>query len=61
MYLFLVCLGSVAAGTVLGWTGTISESLRNSELNDIPVDTDVLGWISSFATIGAMITCFPIG
>ncbi|XP_066142079.1 facilitated trehalose transporter Tret1-like isoform X2 [Euwallacea fornicatus] len=56
-----VCLGAVAAGAVLGWTGTISDSLMTGSLNDIPVDNDVLGWISSFATIGAMITCFPIG
>uniref|UniRef100_A0AAR5PN85 Major facilitator superfamily (MFS) profile domain-containing protein n=1 Tax=Dendroctonus ponderosae TaxID=77166 RepID=A0AAR5PN85_DENPD len=56
-----VCLGSVAAGSVLGWTGTISESLQHSDLNGIPVDTDALGWISGFVTLGAMVICFPIG
>ncbi|KAH1012448.1 hypothetical protein HUJ05_011607 [Dendroctonus ponderosae] len=53
--------GSVAAGSVLGWTGTISESLQHSDLNGIPVDTDALGWISGFVTLGAMVICFPIG
>ncbi|XP_050303651.1 facilitated trehalose transporter Tret1-like isoform X2 [Anthonomus grandis grandis] len=56
-----VCLGSVAAGSVLGWTGTISEVLKKSALNGIPVDENVLGWISGFATLGAMVICFPIG
>ncbi|KAJ8955984.1 hypothetical protein NQ318_006255, partial [Aromia moschata] len=55
------CLGSVAAGTVLGWTSNISEALKASELNDIAIDEDSLGWIGSFATIGAMLMCFPIG
>lgn len=56
-----VCLGSVAAGSVLGWTGTTAAALQKSELNGINVDDDVLGWISGFATLGAMIICFPIG
>ncbi|XP_018573951.1 facilitated trehalose transporter Tret1 isoform X2 [Anoplophora glabripennis] len=56
-----VCLGSVAAGTVLGWTSNISDKLRNSELNDIFIDLDAVGWIGSFATIGGMLMCFPIG
>ncbi|KAJ8981382.1 hypothetical protein NQ317_002576 [Molorchus minor] len=56
-----VCLGSVAAGTVLGWTSNISEDLKASKLNDIFIDDDSLGWIGSFATIGAMVMCFPIG
>ncbi|CAG9766858.1 unnamed protein product [Ceutorhynchus assimilis] len=56
-----VCLGSVAAGTILGWTGTISKALKESKLNGIEVDDNVLGWISGFATLGAMLMCFPIG
>lgn len=56
-----VCLGSVAAGTVLGWTGTISTKLSAGELNGIYADQDMLGWIGSFATLGAMVMCFPIG
>ncbi|XP_076258320.1 facilitated trehalose transporter Tret1-like isoform X2 [Rhynchophorus ferrugineus] len=56
-----VCLGSVAAGSVLGWTGTISASLKNGDLNGIEADDDILGWIGSFATLGAMVMCFPIG
>ncbi|CAG9818841.1 unnamed protein product [Phaedon cochleariae] len=60
-----VCLGAVAAGTVLGWTGNISEKLTNSTLNstlnDIDIDKDASGWIGSFATLGALVMCFPIG
>ncbi|KAL1491479.1 hypothetical protein ABEB36_012072 [Hypothenemus hampei] len=56
-----VCLGSVAAGTVLGWTATISTKLKENGFNGIPVDDDVLGWISGCATLGAMLICFPIG
>lgn len=56
-----VCLGSVAAGTVLGWTSNITDKLKNSELNDIDIDLDAAGWIGSFATIGGMLMCFPIG
>ncbi|KAJ8911433.1 hypothetical protein NQ315_005966 [Exocentrus adspersus] len=56
-----VCLGSVAAGTVLGWTSNITDKLQNSELNDVAIDSDAQGWIGSFATIGGMVMCFPIG
>lgn len=51
----------MAAGTVLGWTSNISDKLRNSELNDIVIDSDALGWIGSFSTLGGMLMCFPIG
>lgn len=54
-------MGSVAAGTVLGWTSNISTKIKNSELNDIYVDNDIFGWIGSWATLGAMVMCFPIG
>ncbi|VEN45811.1 unnamed protein product [Callosobruchus maculatus] len=56
-----VCMGAVAAGSVLGWTSNISEKLKAKELNGIPIDTDELGWIGSLANIGAMLMCFPIG
>ncbi|XP_023013569.2 facilitated trehalose transporter Tret1 isoform X1 [Leptinotarsa decemlineata] len=56
-----VCLGAVAAGTVLGWTGNISEKLKQAELNDISIDESSLGWIGSFMSLGAMVMCFPIG
>ncbi|XP_044269112.1 facilitated trehalose transporter Tret1-like isoform X1 [Tribolium madens] len=58
-----VCMGSVAAGTVLGWTGNITkEDLAKGELNDILVDPDnEYGWIGSFSTLGALCMCFPIG
>ncbi|XP_057664603.1 facilitated trehalose transporter Tret1 isoform X2 [Diorhabda carinulata] len=56
-----VCLGAVAAGAILGWTANISDRLKNAEFNDIEITDDALGWIGSFATLGAMVTCFPIG
>ncbi|XP_063925452.1 facilitated trehalose transporter Tret1 isoform X1 [Zophobas morio] len=58
-----VCMGSVAAGTVLGWTGNITKlNLASGDLNDILVDPDVdYGWIGSFMTLGAMLMCIPIG
>lgn len=56
-----VCLGAVAAGAILGWTANVSEKLKNSEFNDIEITADSLGWIGSFVTLGAMVTCFPIG
>lgn len=56
-----VCLGSVATGAVLGWTSNISKEMKNREYNDLEIDDDSLGWIGSFATLGAMVMCFPIG
>ncbi|RZB39676.1 facilitated trehalose transporter Tret1-2 -like [Asbolus verrucosus] len=58
-----VCMGSVAAGTVLGWTGNITEGeLQAGELNDVFINKDTdYGWIGSFMTLGAMLMCFPIG
>ncbi|XP_031348940.1 facilitated trehalose transporter Tret1-like isoform X2 [Photinus pyralis] len=56
-----VCLGSVATGAVLGWTSNISEAMKAGAYNGIPIDDDNLGWIGSFATLGAMCMCFPIG
>ncbi|KAK5641985.1 hypothetical protein RI129_008152 [Pyrocoelia pectoralis] len=56
-----VCLGSVATGAVLGWTANISENMKRGEFNGIPIEDDNLGWIGSFATLGAMCMCFPIG
>ncbi|KAF2883259.1 hypothetical protein ILUMI_22916 [Ignelater luminosus] len=56
-----VCLGSVASGTVLGWTGNIIEELKNKKFNDIEIDDFDIKWIGSCATLGAMIVCFPIG
>lgn len=61
--MILVCMGSVAAGTVLGWTGNITkEALANGTLNNIYVDPlNDYGWIGSFSTLGALCMCFPIG
>ncbi|KAF2883248.1 hypothetical protein ILUMI_22918 [Ignelater luminosus] len=57
----LMGLGSIAAGTVLGWTGNITEELKNGEFNDIEITDFDLKWIGSFATLGAMFMCFPSG
>lgn len=54
-----VCLGSVAAGTVLGWTSNID--LKQRILNDLEVTQDQVNWIGSFATLGALIICIPMG
>ncbi|XP_019870659.1 facilitated trehalose transporter Tret1 isoform X1 [Aethina tumida] len=57
-----VCLGAVAAGTVLGWTSNIGDPLEKGDLNDVTADKDnQQGWIGSWMTLGAMIMCFPIG
>ncbi|KAF2879593.1 hypothetical protein ILUMI_26575 [Ignelater luminosus] len=56
-----VCLGSVATGSVLGWTSNISVEMKRGDYNEISIDDDSLGWIGSFATLGAMVMCFPIG
>lgn len=55
-------MGSVAAGTVLGYTGNVTkEMLARGDLNDIPVDGEEYGWIGSFMTLGGMVMCLPIG
>lgn len=56
-----ICLGAVAAGAVLGWTSNITDDLKGSKLNDIPIDEQSLGWIGSFVSVGALIMCLPIG
>ncbi|KAF2883257.1 hypothetical protein ILUMI_22914 [Ignelater luminosus] len=56
-----VCLGSVASGTVLGWTGNIIEELKNKKFNNIEIDDFDIKWIGSCASLGAMVMCFPIG
>ncbi|KAK4877061.1 hypothetical protein RN001_009567 [Aquatica leii] len=56
-----VCLGSLAAGAVLGWTGNISEDMKSESYRGISIDDDSLGWIGSMATLGAAFGCIPIG
>ncbi|KAK9694547.1 Sugar transporter [Popillia japonica] len=56
-----VCLGSVAAGTVLGWTANIGLALERGEFNDISTNTEEQGWIGSLATLGALVMCFSTG
>lgn len=58
---FSVCLGAVACGTVLGWTANIAKELERGEFNEIVMDDSVQGWIGSFATLGALFSCVPIG
>ncbi|XP_018322522.1 facilitated trehalose transporter Tret1 isoform X2 [Agrilus planipennis] len=54
-----VCLGSVAAGGMMGWTSNIEQELTSGELNGVQL-TD-LGWVGSLATLGALFSCFFIG
>ncbi|KAK9887171.1 hypothetical protein WA026_020625 [Henosepilachna vigintioctopunctata] len=54
-----VCLGSVAAGTVLGWTSNID--LTKGILNNLEITTDQVNWIGSLVTLGGVFVCFPIG
>ncbi|KAK5641986.1 hypothetical protein RI129_008153 [Pyrocoelia pectoralis] len=56
-----VCLGAMGAGTVLGWTGNISQELQNGDLNDIVIDEVDMGWVGSISNLGGMLVCFPIG
>ncbi|KAF2892677.1 hypothetical protein ILUMI_13494, partial [Ignelater luminosus] len=55
------CLGALATGTVLGWTGNISEEMKEGNFNNIEIDDFDIKWIGSCATLGAMLMCFPIG
>ncbi|XP_031347138.1 facilitated trehalose transporter Tret1-like [Photinus pyralis] len=57
---FTACLGSLAMGTVLGWTANISEDMKHFTYNGINIDDDSVGWIGSFATLGAAASCLPI-
>lgn len=54
-------MGALSAGTVLGWTGNISEEMKASPYNGIEIDDDILGWIGSLAVLGATVVCLPIG
>ncbi|KAL3275587.1 hypothetical protein HHI36_020342 [Cryptolaemus montrouzieri] len=54
-----VCLGSVAAGTVLGWTSNID--LTKGILNNLEITMNQVSWIGSMATLGGLLVCVPIG
>lgn len=56
-----ICIGAMAAGTLLGWTGTISDKLKDGELNDLKLTDNDFNWIGSLMTLGAMLSCVPIG
>ncbi|KAK4877068.1 hypothetical protein RN001_009574 [Aquatica leii] len=54
-------LSAFAAGTVLAWTSPIITTLEKGQYNNISINEDEMGWIGSFVTLGAMVTCFPFG
>ncbi|KAF2892679.1 hypothetical protein ILUMI_13496, partial [Ignelater luminosus] len=54
-------LGALAGGSVLGWTGNITEELEKDGFNNIKIDSSEIKWIGSCATLGAMAMCFPTG
>ncbi|KAF5279759.1 hypothetical protein FQA39_LY05449 [Lamprigera yunnana] len=54
-------LSAFSAGAVLAWTSPISSVLENGQYNNITIDKDQMGWIGSFVTVGAMMSCFPVG
>ncbi|XP_030756017.1 facilitated trehalose transporter Tret1-like [Sitophilus oryzae] len=58
---FSACLSALSAGVVLGWTSPILDYLTSGKYNDIPIDNNTMGWIGSFATLGAMAMCIPAG
>ncbi|XP_076261691.1 facilitated trehalose transporter Tret1-like [Rhynchophorus ferrugineus] len=58
---FSATLSALSAGLVLGWTSPMLSFLTSGKYNNIPIDNDKMGWIGSFATLGAMAMCFPAG
>ncbi|KAI4470903.1 facilitated trehalose transporter tret1-1-like protein [Holotrichia oblita] len=56
-----VCLGAVAAGTVLGWTSNVGIDLEQGNFNNITANIEQQGWIGSLATLGALVMCFSTG
>lgn len=51
----------MAAGAVLGWTSPILSEVEHGAIHNITVSDSQMGWIGSFATLGAMFMCFPTG
>ncbi|KAG5875337.1 hypothetical protein JTB14_027196 [Gonioctena quinquepunctata] len=56
-----ICIGSLATGTLLGWTANITDDLKSGELNSLKMNDDELGWVGSCMTLGALVMCFPSG
>lgn len=54
-------LAAFASGTVLAWTSSIILVLEGGKYNNISINSDEMGWIGSFVTLGAMCTSFPFG
>lgn len=45
----------------MGWTCPIMEDLKQGHFRGISVNSDEMGWIGSFATLGALTMCIPTG
>ncbi|KAK9887172.1 hypothetical protein WA026_020626 [Henosepilachna vigintioctopunctata] len=54
-------LTAFLAGMVLGWTSPMMDSLFAGNFNHLTISTSQMGWIGSFATLGAMTMCIPTG
>lgn len=54
-------LCALSAGLTLGWTSPIMDDLENGALNHLVVDKNKMGWVGSFAILGAMTMCIPTG
>lgn len=51
----------MATGAVLGWTSSVVDDFKHGRYNNITATNIEIGWIGSFATLGALITCIPTG
>lgn len=58
---FAATLSALAAGTVLAWTSPILTELEAGKYRDIKLDSNQIGWIGSFVTLGGMVMCIPTG
>ncbi|XP_063925882.1 facilitated trehalose transporter Tret1-like [Zophobas morio] len=54
-------LSALSAGAVLGWTSPIQSDIEHGQFHNITVNSDQMGWIGSFVTLGGMIMCVPTG
>ncbi|CAG9861903.1 unnamed protein product [Phyllotreta striolata] len=58
---FSATISALAAGAVLAWTSPILNELEAGRFNDIKIDSDQIGWVGSFVTLGGMAMCIPTG
>ncbi|XP_044270984.1 facilitated trehalose transporter Tret1-like [Tribolium madens] len=54
-------LSALAAGAVLGWTSPILNEIQHGKFHNITVNSNQMGWIGSFVTLGGMTMCIPTG